>query len=124
MFPPTVSGNLTWCKSDLGTRRTFREHSLSALYQTQNLQVHEAQANEEDQIVRPKRLMIWFSWRPKRWYELMQGRTGCGQDNRDLRTHLPGDLRPVGSGQVDSTTLDVVEDSKVECTLARIGAVS
>jgi hypothetical protein len=33
---------------------------------TKDLHVHKAPASsEEDQIVRPKRLVIWFSWRPK-----------------------------------------------------------
>jgi hypothetical protein len=39
---------------------------------TKNLHVHRVPANDEDQIVRPERLMIWFQLVPGRCCELMQ----------------------------------------------------
>jgi hypothetical protein len=89
---------------------------------TKNLHVHKAPASEEDQIVRPKRLVIWFSWRPKDGTNSCRGVRDVG--SIVVATQDPilrEDLRPEGSGQVDSITLAVVEGLKVECTLARIG---
>jgi hypothetical protein len=122
-FSPTVSGKSP-CKSDLDS--TYIPRAFSPPYtKTKNLHVHEAPASsEEDQIVRPKRLMIWFSWRPK------DGTNSC-RGVRDVGSIVATqDLFPSSRsetcGQRSSGLYHrgcIGRFQKVDCTLARIGAV-